>query len=157
MEVTLFIDCFMCPVQVRPPWYAWTFYIGVLSLDKIINQVIVRTVGKLSSYGIMIIISWFLRDILLWNNNYISLMEQHLITAVTLRDYLHWIIKSSLFIGWWYTWTYISLFTIIIHLLQNAVIYVPEVTLCMDTLDKVVLRCHRSWLMKTLHVLGRIS
>ena len=34
----------------------------------------------------------------------------------------------SLFVGWCYTWTYISLFMIIIHLLQNAVIYVPEVT-----------------------------
>jgi len=86
----------------------------------------------------MIITFWFLRDILLWNNNYTSMMEQHLITAVTVRDYLHWIIKSSLFIGWCYTWTYTSL--IIIHLSQNAIIYVPEVTLCMDTycLDKVV-------------------
>ena len=72
----------------------------------------------------------------IWNNDR---HQQHLITAVTLRDYLHWIIKSSLFVGWWYTWTYISLFIIIIHLLQNAVIYVPEVTLCMDTycLDKL--------------------
>jgi len=44
---------------------------------------------------------------------------------------------------------------IIIHLLQNAVNYVPEVTLCMDTyyLDMIV----EQDVMKTLHVLGRIS
>jgi len=40
MKVTLFIDCFMCLYKCRP----WTSYIGVLSLDKIINHVTVRTV-----------------------------------------------------------------------------------------------------------------
>jgi len=44
---------------------------------------------------------------------------------------------------------------IIIHLLQNAVIYVPKVTLCMDTycLDMIV----EQDVMKALHVFSRIS
>ena len=57
----------------------------------------------------------------------------NILSLQSLRDYLHWIIKPSLFVGWWYTWTYITLFIIITHLLQNTVICVPEVTLCMDT------------------------
>jgi len=45
MKVTLFIDRSMYS-QVLQPWYAWTSYIGVLSLDKIVNQVTVSTVGN---------------------------------------------------------------------------------------------------------------
>ena len=96
----------------------------------------------------------FINGVRAWNN---GRHQQHPIpiTTVTLRDYLHWIIKSLLFVGWWYTWTYTSLFIIIIHLLQNTVICVPEVTLCMDTycLDIIV----EQDVMKTLHVFSRIS
>jgi len=76
--------------------------------------------------------------------------QQHLITTVTLRDYLHWMIKSSLFVDWWYTWTYISLFMIIIHLLLDATSMFLK-SFCVDehirlSAASLFLKSHCAWI-----------